>query len=73
MKPTRYFSTTVKSPLISTDELDRNFDQFTLVDGTWFMPNQGKIAREEYLSHHLEVLILAAESICDCFIGGTFL
>lgn len=47
--------TTKTSWLIETDELERELDapDFVIIDATWFMPNEGKNAREEYLAEHI--------------------
>jgi len=46
---------TPKTWLIETDELERELDapDFVIIDATWYMPDQGKDARAEYLSEHI--------------------
>lgn len=46
---------TPKTWLIETDELERELDapDFVIIDATWYMPNEGKNAREEYLAEHI--------------------
>ena len=47
--------TTPKTWLIETDELERELDapDFVIIDATWYMPDEGKNAREEYLAEHI--------------------
>ncbi|MGK2923495.1 MAG: 3-mercaptopyruvate sulfurtransferase [Methyloceanibacter sp.] len=47
--------TTPKTWLIETDELERELDapDFVIIDATWYMPDEGKDAREEYLAEHI--------------------
>ena len=44
-----------KTWLIETDELERELEapDFVIIDATWFMPNEGKDAREAYLAEHI--------------------
>lgn len=44
-----------KTWLIETDELERelNAPDFVIVDATWYMPNEDKDARTEYLAEHI--------------------
>ena len=46
---------TPKTWLIETDELERELDapDFVIIDATWYMPDQGKDAKAEYLSEHI--------------------
>ncbi len=46
---------TPKTWLIETDELERELEapDFVIIDATWYMPNEGKDARTEYLSEHI--------------------
>jgi len=47
--------TTPKTWLIETDELERELEapDFVIIDATWYMPDEGKNAREEYLAEHI--------------------
>ena len=44
-----------KTWLTETDELDRELDapDLVIVDASWYMPGEGKNAREEYLAEHI--------------------
>lgn len=46
---------TPKTWLIETDELERELDapDFVIIDATWYLPNEGKNPREEYLAEHI--------------------
>ena len=46
---------TPKTWLIETDELERelNAPDTVIIDATWYMPDEGKNAREEYLAEHI--------------------
>jgi thiosulfate/3-mercaptopyruvate sulfurtransferase len=46
---------TPKTWLIETDELERELDapDFVIIDATWYMPDEGKDARTEYLAEHI--------------------
>ena len=46
---------TPKTWLIETDELERELDapDFVIIDATWYMPDEGKDARAEYLAEHI--------------------
>jgi thiosulfate/3-mercaptopyruvate sulfurtransferase len=46
---------TPKTWLIETDELERELEapDFVIIDATWYMPDEGKNAREEYLAEHI--------------------
>lgn len=46
---------TPKTWLIETDELERELEapDFVIIDATWYMPNEDKNAREEYLAEHI--------------------
>jgi len=46
---------TPKTWLIETDELERELEapDFVVVDATWYLPNEGKDARAEYLAEHI--------------------
>jgi 3-mercaptopyruvate sulfurtransferase SseA len=58
----RSISTVIKrSPLISIEELDQNYEKLKVIDATWFLPNSLKTGKEEYLKQHLKVNILTCE------------
>ncbi|MEZ5828244.1 MAG: 3-mercaptopyruvate sulfurtransferase [Hyphomicrobiales bacterium] len=44
-----------KTWLIETDELERELDapDMVIIDATWYMPDEGKDARAEYLAEHI--------------------
>ncbi len=46
---------TPKTWLIETDELERELDapDVVIIDATWYMPNEGKDARAEYVEEHI--------------------
>jgi thiosulfate/3-mercaptopyruvate sulfurtransferase len=59
---------TPKSWLIETDELERELDapDLVIIDATWFMPNEGKDAHEEYLAEHIPgALFFDIDEIAD--------
>jgi thiosulfate/3-mercaptopyruvate sulfurtransferase len=59
---------TPKTWLIETDELERELEapDFVIVDATWFMPNEGRNAREEYLAEHIPgALFFDIDEIAD--------
>ena len=41
-------------PLVETDWLNRNLDKVKIFDATWHLPNQKKIAAEEFKKKHIE-------------------
>jgi len=57
-----------KTWLIETDELERELEapDFVIIDATWFLPDEGKIAREEYLAEHIPgALFFDIDEIAD--------
>jgi thiosulfate/3-mercaptopyruvate sulfurtransferase len=59
---------TPKTWLIETDELARELKapDFVIIDATWFMPNEGRNAREEYLAEHIPgALFFDIDEIAD--------
>ena len=51
----------IRSPLISIEELDQNYEKLKVIDASWFLPNSLKTGKEEYLKQHLKVNILTCE------------
>jgi thiosulfate/3-mercaptopyruvate sulfurtransferase len=57
-----------KTWLIETEELERELDapDFVIIDATWHMPDEGKNAREEYLTEHIPgALFFDIDEIAD--------